>query len=79
MSWNKVRGVSGYEIYRSAKKKKGYKKIKTAKKASIVKYTNKKLTKKKNYYFKVRAYRKDSTGKKVYGKYSAVKKIKISK
>ena len=38
-----------------------------------------KLSKGKNYYVKVRAYRKDSTGAKVYGSFSSAKKIKISK
>lgn len=38
-----------------------------------------KLSKGKNYYVKVRAYRKDSTGAKVYGSFSSVKKVKISK
>ncbi len=38
-----------------------------------------KLSKGKNYYAKVRAYKKDSTGAKVYGSFSSVKKVKISK
>ena len=38
-----------------------------------------KLSKGKNYYVKVRAYKKDSTGAKVYGSFSSVKKAKISK
>ena len=38
-----------------------------------------KLSKGKNYYVKVRAYKKDSTGAKVYGSFSSVKKVKISK
>ena len=38
-----------------------------------------KLSKGKNYYVKVRAYKKDSTGAKAYGSFSSVKKVKISK
>mgnify|MGYP001518989794 FL=1 len=38
-----------------------------------------KLSKGKTYYVKVRAYKKDSTGVKVYGSFSSAKKIKISK
>ena len=38
-----------------------------------------KLSKGKNYYVKVRAYKKDSTGAKVYGSFSSVKKVKIRK
>ena len=38
-----------------------------------------KLSKGKTYYVKVRAYKKDSTGAKVYGSFSGAKKVKISK
>ena len=38
-----------------------------------------KLRKNKTYYIKVRAYKKNASGKKVYSKYSKVKKIKIKK
>lgn len=38
-----------------------------------------KFSKGKNYYVKVRAYKKDSTGAKVYGSFSSVKKVKIGK
>jgi endo-1,4-beta-xylanase len=31
----------------------------------------------KNYYIKVRAYKTDSTGKKIYGAYSKVKKMVV--
>ncbi len=36
-----------------------------------------KLIKKKTYYIKVRAYKLDSTGKKIYGIYSRVEKVKL--
>ena len=48
------------------------------KKAGKVIYVNKKLKKGKTYYYKVRAY-KVVSGKKVYGKFSTIKKIKIKK
>lgn len=38
-----------------------------------------KLSKGKKYYVRVKAYKKDSTGKKVAGKWSKVKKVKVSK
>ena len=41
--------------------------------------TIKKLKKKKTYYIKVRAYKKTASGKKTFGAYSKVVKIKISK
>ena len=72
VSWKKVKGVSGYVVYRSTKKSSGYKKVKTIKKASTTSYTNKNLKSKKKYYYKVRAY-KTVNGKKVYSSYSSVK------
>ncbi len=74
LSWKKVTGAKGYQIqYSTSKRFKKYKSRNTVKK----KYTIKKL-KKKTYYVRVRAYKK-SSGKKIYGKWSKVKKIKIKK
>lgn len=78
ISWKKQKNVSGYEVYRSTKKNKSFKKITTLKKAGKVIYVNKKLKKGKTYYYKVRAY-KVVSGKKVYGKFSTIKKIKFKK
>lgn len=72
---SKVKGASGYQIYRSRSKSSGYKKITSTKKTS---YTNKGLTAKKTYYYKVRAY-KTTKGKTVYGNWSKVLKIKVKK
>lgn len=70
----KVSGASGYEIlYGTAKNMRGAKKT-TSSRTSV---TLKNLKKGKTYYVKVRAYKKDSTGRKVYGAYSAVSKAKI--
>lgn len=73
----KVSGADGYEIVYSTDKK--FKK--NVKKGTVTgtSKTLSKLTKGKTYYVKVRAYRKDSTGAKVYGSFSSVKKVKISK
>lgn len=76
VSWKKISGANGYEVYRSTKKSKGYKKVATIKKASTVKYTNKKLKKNKKYYFKVRAY-KIVNKKKLYSSYSSPKQVKV--
>ena len=71
VSWKKVSGASGYEVYRSDSKKGTYKKVATTKKGSTVSYKNKKLKKGTTYYYKVRAYR--TVGKKkVYSSYSSV-------
>lgn len=73
ISWNKVRGVKGYEVYRSSSKKGTYKKIATVKGSS---YTNKKLKRNRSYYYKVRAYI-TSKGNKYYTPYSSPKKIRM--
>lgn len=54
VSFKKSTGAQKYEIYRSTKKKSGYKKIATTKKT---KYVDKKVSKKKKYYYRVRALR----------------------
>lgn len=76
LTWKKVKGCAGYEVYMSKKKNSGYKKIATLKKAKKVTYTKKKLKKKKTYYFKVRTY-KTVNGKKYYSTFSNVKKVKM--
>ena len=75
IKWKKIAGANGYQIYRATKKTGTYKKVATVKKGSKVSYTNKKLKKGKTYYYKVRPYRTVS-GKKQYGAFSKVKKIK---
>lgn len=76
LTWKKVKGCTGYEVYMSKKKNSGYKKIATLKKAKKVTYTKKKLKKKKTYYFKVRTY-KTVNGKKYCSTFSNVKKVKM--
>lgn len=76
ITWKKMKGVNGYEIFMSTKKNKGFKKIATIKKAKKVKFTKKKLKSKKKYYFKVRAYKKVGK-KKLYGAFSNVKFKKV--
>lgn len=78
VSWKKVKGATGYVVYRATKKNGKYKAVKKITKGSTIKYTNKKLKKKKTYYYKVRAFKK--TGKKVtYGAYSKKVSVKIKK
>ena len=73
----KVPGAKGYKVLYSTDKKlkKGVKAV-TAKSAGI---TLPKLKKGKRYYVKACAYKLDSQGSKVYGKYSNVKEIKIKR
>lgn len=88
LQWKKVSGADGYEIRRADKKNGTYYKIAIIKKAAIKKatikkgrtftYKDSKLTKKKTYYYKVRAYRK-AGNKKIYGPYSTVNYRKVMK
>ena len=71
IKWNKDRVVSGYEVYMSTNKNKGYKKVATIKKNSTTSYKKTKLSQGKTYYFKVRAY-KTRNNLKVYGEYSSI-------
>ena len=75
VTWKKVSNSLGYQIQYATNKK-----FKKAKKKTV-KYTFvtlKKLKKKKTYFIRIRAY-KIADGKKVYGKWSTVKKVKIKK
>ena len=82
LKYKKIAKADGYEIARSAKsKKKGFKTIKTVSGANKVTFKDKnskknKLKKKKYYYYKIRAYKYDEAGNKIFSKYSAVKKVK---
>ena len=67
----KVSGAAGYQIKAGSNKKLGKNKRQQMGKKNI--FTIKKWTKKK-IYVKARAYKLDSLGKKVYGKWSRVKK-----
>ena len=75
LSWKKVAGAKKYQIYRATRKKGKYSKIATTKKLT---YKNTSLSKKKTYYYKVRAYYVKA-GKNIYGSYSNAKSIKITK
>ncbi len=74
VSWKKIAGADGYQIYRSTSKNGTYKLAKTIKSGSTTTWTNKSLKSGKKYYYKVRAYVKFN-GKKYAGPYS----VKVSK
>ncbi len=77
VKYKKVSGIKGYEITYSTDRK--FKKSVVKKTTNRTSYTIKKLKKNKTYYIRIRAYCMDSVGKKVYGRYSTVKKVKIKK
>ncbi len=74
----KVKGAAGYQFTYSTDKK--FKKSKTTTKTSTKNtFTIKKPKKGKIYYVKVKAYKKDSTKKNVFSKFSKTKKLKVTK
>lgn len=75
ISWDKVNDADGYIVYMASAKNGTYRKIATVK-ADETKVTQKNLSSKKRYYFKVAAFRK--AGRKTYlGDESAVKNVKV--
>lgn len=78
LRWKKQKYAAGYEIYRSTKKKSGYKKIKTTKGGSKISWTDKTVKAGKTYYYKIRAYRKIN-GRNVFSGFSKIKQVKVKK
>ncbi len=72
LTWKKVTDADGYEI--SMKIGKGKYKV-IARKGKAAKSYKKTVRNKKTVYFRIRAYKNTENGK-LYGKYSAVKKVK---
>ena len=70
LKWNSVKGT-GYKIYRSTKKKGGYKLVATVKGKKNTSYVDN-HKKGKKYYYKVQAY-KTANKSHIYGKYSNIK------
>lgn len=80
VKYAKVKDAEGYEIFCSTSK--GFSKSKTTSvtvKKSKTSATLKKLTKGTTYYVRVKAYKLDSAGNKVYGKASKTITVKIAK
>ena len=76
ISWKKADGADGYIIYRSYKKKKGYKKITEIKKAGTKKYVDKKAKKGKTAYYKIQSYKMVNGQKVVSSTFSKIVKKK---
>lgn len=81
VKYKKQKGVKGYQMQVSTSKRFEKKKTvtKTYSNNKIFTRTVKKLKKGTTYYVRIRAFKKDSTGAKVYGKWSKVKKIQTKK
>ncbi len=78
LSWSKVTGASGYEIYQSDSKNGTYIRVKTVTSGSTLSFTKANLKVGKTYYYKMRAY-KTVDGSKKYGSYSDIKSVKVKK
>ncbi len=76
IKYKKVSKAKGYQVRYSLKSNMGSSKTKTTAKT---KYTLTSLKKKKKYYIQVRAYRYKTSKKKVYGKWSSKKSVKVNK
>jgi hypothetical protein len=76
VSWSKVNGASGYEVYMGSKSNGAFVTLGEVK-APKSSFEQERLTWGEKYYFKVRAYVKTSSGKKIYSSYSQVKAVII--
>lgn len=72
LSWSKVSGADRYELWRADKKDGPYYKVRVTIKQN---WTDTKVKAKKTYYYKARAYYLEK-GKKIYGNYTPVKKVR---
>ena len=75
VKYGKVSGADGYQIWYGTGRSFQQAVKKLTKKTN---YTSGKLKKNRVYYVRIRAYKTDSAGNKVYGKWSNMKKTKIS-
>ena len=75
INWKKVKDADGYVIYKKESSKGKFRNVKTLKASYSKKYTSMGIKKGKVYSYKIKAY-KIVKGKKVYGDFSGIKKIK---
>lgn len=73
LSWKKVKGATGYLVYRSTKKNGSYQRIAVLKKGTKCTYTDKKRLKKGMKYY----YRIVTVKKKTYSPAKTTKAVKI--
>lgn len=75
LSWKKTSNITGYKIYRSTSKTGTFKKIASISSPSTTSYVDRKISKKKTYYYKVTTYNKINK-KSISGSTSNIKSIK---
>lgn len=78
LKWKRDKNVSGYEIYRSVKRKSGYIKIKDIPRNKTVSFKDKNLFKGRTYYYIIRSYNKIK-GWTYYGFDSKERAVKIKR
>ena len=76
VSYQEFSGADGYVIYMSTKKSSGYRAVKNITNPKQTTYLTGVLKKNRTYYIRIRAYIKVGD-KRLYSKYSVIKKIKI--
>lgn len=76
LKWKKLSGISGYQCYLSLKKDFSMYTVQRPYNKKKTKATINNLRSKKTYYVKIRPFKKKN-GKKIYGIWSPVKKVKI--
>jgi Fibronectin type III domain. len=77
VTWKAVTDADGYQVVYATDSKFTKSKKTASVSSSVYSKTISKLTINKTYYVKVRAYKLDDAGKKIYGSFSKVQKVKI--
>lgn len=75
LSWKKTSNITGYKIYRSTSKTGTFKKIASISSPSTTSYVDRKISKKKTYYYKVTTYNKINK-KSISGSTSNIRSVK---
>ena len=76
VTWKRVTGADGYQIYRSNSVNGQFKLVKTVKKGGTVQWKDTSTKKGKKYCYKMRSYDIKKNGDKKYSVYSTIKTIK---
>lgn len=79
IKWKKIKGASGYEIYRSKSENKGYKKIATITERSTLSYRDESVKPGKTYYYKIRGYKNKDDGEVEKGEFCSASGVNVLK
>jgi hypothetical protein len=70
LTWEKVAGATGYQVWRAEIKSGTYSKVKSVTEKDTVEWEDTKVKSGSSYYYKIKAVKKFSTSKLIYSKYS---------